>query len=336
MPAGPLATMVVGFNLFDPSSYHEVVDNPGKVVSEAAASLAHPDKLVSDAAKSLQPILNVAKDIASNAIGAISLIPGIGTGVAAALSAGLAVLEGGSALDIAIKTAYGAIPIPPGIKQFTDIVLDGVLSLLDDHGDLGDTVVTGIKNGLMERIPDFAKGIASSAFDTLAHLVIQAVGGKPTLAAAGKPLSAAHVQAAQLAHAQGKPLPPSLALTPVAPTSRAHLALHLGLAMPPPPLGRTPLAMHLGRPAPPPPPAPTTSGYAPGFPLRAFGAVGMSWREVGNPLGADHRTPWMGPQGYGAQYITRDQDEKGDLTLTPAWIPQWQSRAQLEPEGSRD
>jgi len=231
---------VVGFDLFNPSSYHEVVDNPGKVVSEAAKNLSHPDKLISNAAHSLQPILDAAKSVASNAIGAVSLIPGIGTGVAAALSAGLAVLEGGSPLDIAIKTAYGALPIPPGVKQFTDLVLDAVLALLDAGGNLEQAAVTAIKAGVMGKIPDFAKGIAGSAFDTLAHLVIQAVSGKPTIAAHSKPLPAVHVKAIQLAHAKGKPLPAHV--TPVPTTAKAHLAVHLGLVLKKPPAPAQPAA----------------------------------------------------------------------------------------------
>lgn len=227
---------IVGFDLFNPSTYHEVVDNPGKVANEAAKNLSHPDQLIKNAAHSMQPILDAAKSVMSNAIGAISLIPGIGTGVAAALSAGLAVLEGGSPLDIAIKTAYGALPIPPGVKQFTDLVLDAVLGLLDtltSGGSFEAAAVTGIKNTVMAKVPEFAKGIAGSAFDTLAHLVIQAFSGKPTMAASGKKLTPVQVKAAQIAHKAGKPQPPHI--TPIPVTSKAHLAVHLGLVLKKPP-----------------------------------------------------------------------------------------------------
>lgn len=224
---------IVGFDLFNPSTYHEVVDNPGKVVSEAARNVTHPDQLIKNAAHSLAPIVDAAKMVASNAIGLVSLVPGIGTGVAGALSAGLAVLEGGSPLTIAIKTAYGVLPIPPGVKTFTDMVLDAVLGLLDAGGNLEAAVVTGIKTNLMKRIPDFAKSIAGQAFDTLAHLVIQAVSGKPTVAAHSKALPPVHVRAVQLAHAKGRALPAHV--TPVPPTSKAHLAVHIGLSLKRPP-----------------------------------------------------------------------------------------------------
>jgi hypothetical protein len=224
---------VVGFDLFNPSSYHEIVDNPGKVVSQAAKDVSHPDQLIKHTAQELGPIIDAAKMVASNAIGLVSLIPGIGTGVAGALSAGLAVLEGGSPLDMAIRTAYGVLPIPPGVKNFTDIVLDGVLALLDAGGNLGQAAVLAVKSTLLKKIPDFAKGIATQAFDTLAHLVLQAVSGKPTVAAHSKSLPAVHVKAIQLAHAKAKPLPPHV--TPVPPTSKAHLAIHIGLALKKPP-----------------------------------------------------------------------------------------------------
>lgn len=219
----------VGFNLFDPSSYHEVVDNPGKVLSEAAHAVTHPDQVIANAAKALAPIADIAKSIASNAVGAVSLIPGIGTGVAAALSAGLAILEGGSPLDIAIKTAYGAIPIPPGVKQFTDVVVSAVLNLLHMGGNLGAAAVKTLRDQTIGKLPGFAQSLAGQVFDTLAHLFVQAVTGKPTLAVTSAPLTAAQKAAAAAMHQAGHPLPPHL--TPLPPTSHHALALHLVPAM---------------------------------------------------------------------------------------------------------
>lgn len=221
----------VGFDLFNPSTYHEVVDNPGKVVSEAAKNLSHPDQLVRNAAHSLQPIVDGAKALASNAVGIISLIPGIGTGVAAALSAGLAVLEGGSPLDIAIRTAYGALPIPPGVRMATDVVLNAVLGLVDAGGNVGAAGLAALRNGILSKVPDFARGLAGSAFDTLAHLVVQAVSSKPTTAATSKVLTAPQIRGAQHAHQAGKPLPSHL--TPIAPKAKTQLAVHLALAASP-------------------------------------------------------------------------------------------------------
>jgi hypothetical protein len=98
--------------------------------------------------------------------GVISLFPGIGQGVSAALSAGMAVLDGGGALEIAIKTAYGAIPIPPGIRTITDAVLDGVLQLAAKGGSLTDAAVAAARDAV-------PSGFARDVFDTLANLVVK-------------------------------------------------------------------------------------------------------------------------------------------------------------------
>lgn len=99
--------------------------------------------------------------------GIVSLVPGIGSGVGAAISAGLAVLDGGGPLDIAIHAAYGAIPIPPGIRNITDAVLDSVLSLAH-HGNLTDAAIAAARNAV-------PAGLPRDVFDTLAQLVIKRV-----------------------------------------------------------------------------------------------------------------------------------------------------------------
>ena len=98
--------------------------------------------------------------------GVISLFPGIGTGISAALSAGMAILDGGGLLEIAIKTAYGAIPIPPGIRTITDAVLDGVLSLATKGGSLTDAAIAAARDA----VPN---GMPRDVFDTLANLVVK-------------------------------------------------------------------------------------------------------------------------------------------------------------------
>lgn len=98
----------------------------------------------------------------------ISLVPGVGTGISAAIGAGLAALEGGSPLDIAIRIAYGAIPIPPGLRNLTDVVLDAVLALLANPHDLSEVGIQVAR----DRVP---AGLPRDVFDTLAHLVIKRV-----------------------------------------------------------------------------------------------------------------------------------------------------------------
>jgi hypothetical protein len=96
----------------------------------------------------------------------VSLVPGVGTGISAAISAGLAVLEGGGPLEIAIRTAYGALPIPPGIRQVTDTVLDTVLNLVFHHKSLTDVVV----NVARDEVPS---GMPRDVFDTLINIVVR-------------------------------------------------------------------------------------------------------------------------------------------------------------------
>ena len=94
----------------------------------------------------------------------VSLVPGIGSGVSAAIGAGIAVLDGGGALEIALQTAYGAIPIPPGLRSVTDGVLDTVLGLLH-HGPITDAALAAARNAI-------PSGIPRDVFDTLIKLVI--------------------------------------------------------------------------------------------------------------------------------------------------------------------
>jgi hypothetical protein len=98
--------------------------------------------------------------------GVISLFPGIGTGISTALSLGMALLDGGGPLDIAIKTAYGAIPIPPGIRTITDAVLDGVLALAKKGAALTDAVIAAARDAV-------PSGLPRDVFDTLANLVVK-------------------------------------------------------------------------------------------------------------------------------------------------------------------
>jgi hypothetical protein len=108
----------------------------------------------------------LVKEDLSLAQAVVSFVPGVGSGISAAISAGEAVLEGGSPLEIAIHAAYGAIPIPPGIRQVTDAVLDAVLALATRGGDLTDAVIAGARDGV-------PAGLPRDVFDTLAHLVVK-------------------------------------------------------------------------------------------------------------------------------------------------------------------
>jgi hypothetical protein len=132
---------------------------------------------IADAVKKgdLKALETIARQQLSMVQGVVSLVPGIGTGISSAISAGLAVLEGGGPLEIAIKTAYGALPIPPGIRQVTDVVLDTVLDLAFHHASLTDVVV----NVARDEVPS---GFPRDVFDTLVNVVVK---HKPIVQVAG-------------------------------------------------------------------------------------------------------------------------------------------------------
>lgn len=138
-----LATTTGGFDLF-------------RSIGDAASDIGH-------AVDSVVKPLGGWSGILSDFQGVISLIPGIGTGISAAIGAAAAVLSGGGPLVIALKTAYGAIPIPPGIRQITDAALDAIIKLVQG-GSITDAALAVIRDALPE-------GIARDAFDTLAHVI---------------------------------------------------------------------------------------------------------------------------------------------------------------------
>jgi hypothetical protein len=167
--SGPLYSEVGLFGIKIP-----IVDSIVHAVEKAGHIVKSVGKALASVSHVLTPILNIGKQILSAAQGVISLIPGIGTGISAAISAGLAALAGGSPLEIAIRAAYGAIPIPPGIRNITDSVVDAVMTLARG-GNVEDAALQAARNR-------FPKGIAQDVFDTLAHLVMNAIhkGKRPT------------------------------------------------------------------------------------------------------------------------------------------------------------
>jgi hypothetical protein len=94
-----------------------------------------------------------------------TMVPGIGTGVSTAIGLGEALLDGANPLEVALRAAYSAIPIPPGIRKVTDMVFDAVMALL--HGqsltDVGLTIAR-------DRIPE---GVPRDVFDTLVQIIVR-------------------------------------------------------------------------------------------------------------------------------------------------------------------
>jgi hypothetical protein len=130
--------------------------DPIQKFSDAVDALQHGD---------FDRLKKIATDTLSAAQGLISLVPGIGTGISAAIGAAEALLAGGSPIDIAIRTAYGAIPIPPGLRDITDTVLDAVLAIAD-----GKNVTDAALTVARDRVP---AGVPRDVFDTLANIVVK-------------------------------------------------------------------------------------------------------------------------------------------------------------------
>jgi hypothetical protein len=130
--------------------------DPLQKFSDAVDALQHGD---------FDRLKKIATDTLSAAQGVISLVPGIGTGISAAIGAAEAALSGGSPIDVAIRMAYGAIPIPPGLRDITDTVLDAVLAMVDGK-DITDASLTVAR----DRIP---AGVPRDVFDTLANIVVK-------------------------------------------------------------------------------------------------------------------------------------------------------------------
>jgi len=112
----------------------------------------------------LKALRAMAQQELSEMQGVVSLVPGLGSGISAAMGVAEGLLDGGNPLDMAIRAAYGAIPIPPGVRQITDTVLDAILQFVKNPHSLTDAALVIAR----DRIPS---GIPRDVFDTLAHVI---------------------------------------------------------------------------------------------------------------------------------------------------------------------
>jgi hypothetical protein len=241
---GVLGTETTG-GLFDDigHAFTQVVH----AVEHTAKDVGHAvEHAVKDVGHAVAPVLEAIKDygpmVLSGVQGLISLIPGIGTGISAAISAAIATLQGGGPLDIALHVAYGAIPIPPGIRNVTDVVLDTVLELA--KGDRIDQMALTVARN---RIP---AGLPREVFDTLVHVVAGAKGiakDVPTIVrnagAVGAHMVEHYTQGASAALAKG-----------IAQLAQIQPAVHAQLAKLPDPklkfVSIAQIAPHLAKPPP--------------------------------------------------------------------------------------
>ena len=149
-----------------PSLAAEALHIPGLTQAVTALSPFKTYSRMVDALRKgdLKGLEAMARDQLSMVQGVVSLVPGIGTGIGAGLSAALAILHGGGPIELALRTAYGALPIPPGLRQVTDAVLEGVLSLVHG-GALTDAALVAAR----DRVPS---GLPRDVFDTLVQVVV--------------------------------------------------------------------------------------------------------------------------------------------------------------------
>jgi hypothetical protein len=96
--------------------------------------------------------------------GVVSLVPGIGSGVTAAMATGERLLHSGHSLEEALRATYGAIPIPVAMRPTTDTVLETVFTLLKNPHALTDGSLAIAR----ARIPS---GVPRDVYDTLIHVV---------------------------------------------------------------------------------------------------------------------------------------------------------------------
>jgi hypothetical protein len=144
---------------------HRLIDQTKNAIADAMDPMKKAEKLVSALGRGdWHAVRDIAHAELSNIEGAVAMIPGLGTSVAAAVAAADAAIEGGKPLEIAIRTAYGALPIPPGLRVITDAALDAVLTLIAGGGSLTDAAIAAARAAIPE-------GPARSVFDTLAKLV---------------------------------------------------------------------------------------------------------------------------------------------------------------------
>jgi hypothetical protein len=109
----------------------------------------------------------VQRLVSCDGCGAYGRVPGIGSGFGSAIATGIAVLDGRGSLEDAVHAAYGAIPLPAGLRSATDAVLTRVLRLAHQE-QLTDAELAAARGAV-------PPGQPRDVFDTLVQLVVRSV-----------------------------------------------------------------------------------------------------------------------------------------------------------------
>ncbi len=132
---------------------------PGKLVWDSVDNIAHGqrlDRAFLDAGKNQ---VQIFKSVAPYAQMGLSFIPGIGTGVSAAIGAGLALANGKRLTDALVAGMCGAIPGGPLVQKAAEIGLNSAVGLV--QGKRWDAIAL---DELRKQLP--GGDLAKMAFDT--------------------------------------------------------------------------------------------------------------------------------------------------------------------------
>jgi hypothetical protein len=178
-PLGSLGNVIQGaLNAAVPLDLLKPIPGLGSIaqMAKSFSPLSSMGKLATAALHgNMAGVLDVAKTELSHLQSVAAMVPGLGTGVSMAIGAAEALLSGGNPIELALRAAYGAIPIPPGIRDVTDVVLETIIALVHG-GNITDIALTVAR----DRVP---AGLPRDVFDTLAQIIVR---HQPILKAAGE------------------------------------------------------------------------------------------------------------------------------------------------------
>lgn len=135
------------------------VVGPGKLVWDSVDNIAHGQRLDRAFVAAGKDQVQIFKSVAPYAQMGLSFIPGIGTGVSAAIGAGLALANGKRLTDALLAGACGAIPGGPLVQKAAQIGLNSAIGLV--QGKRLDAIAL---DELRRQLP--GGPIAKMAFDT--------------------------------------------------------------------------------------------------------------------------------------------------------------------------
>lgn len=181
-----------------------IVDEAAAAPGNIATAIASGARLDHVAVNALKDQLRIVKDVAPYAQTVVSLIPGVGSGVAAAVGAGVALAEGQSITEALKSGIRGALPGGPLVQAGFDAalkvaaggnvaqaVLEGARAQLSPAAqkafDVGLAVVTGEK--IQTALANGLTSLAPAQLQTIVAAGQKAISGAPDLTDALKSMA---------------------------------------------------------------------------------------------------------------------------------------------------